>query len=52
MDEARPAGHVELRVEAFNVLNRANFGIPSLQAFADSPTTSSRSPRSAASARP
>ena len=29
-----PAGHVELRVEAFNVFNRANFGIPSLQAFA------------------
>jgi TonB-dependent receptor-like protein len=29
-----PAGHVELRVEAFNIFNRANFGIPSLQAFA------------------
>jgi hypothetical protein len=29
-----PAGHVELRIEAFNVTNRANFGIPSLQAFA------------------
>jgi hypothetical protein len=27
-------GQVELRVEAFNVLNHANFGIPSLQAFA------------------
>lgn len=29
-----PSGHVELRIEAFNVFNRANFGIPSLQAFA------------------
>lgn len=29
-----PAGNVELRIEAFNVFNRANFGIPSLQAFA------------------
>lgn len=29
-----PAGSVELRVEAFNVLNHANFGIPGLQAFA------------------
>ena len=29
-----PAGLVELRVEAFNVLNHTNFGIPSLQAFA------------------
>jgi hypothetical protein len=29
-----PLGQVELRVEAFNVLNHANFGIPSLQAFA------------------
>ena len=29
-----PAGHVELWVEAFNVFNHANFGIPSLQAFA------------------
>ena len=28
------AGLVELRVEAFNVLNHTNFGIPSLQAFA------------------
>jgi hypothetical protein len=29
-----PLGVVELRVEAFNVLNHTNFGIPSLQAFA------------------
>ena len=28
-----PAGNLELRVEAFNVLNHANFGIPSLIAF-------------------
>jgi hypothetical protein len=29
-----PAGLIELRVEAFNVLNHSNFGIPSLSAFA------------------
>jgi hypothetical protein len=29
-----PAGMVELRIEAFNVLNRANFGVPGLVAFA------------------
>ena len=29
-----PAGNVELRIEAFNVFNRANYGIPSLVAFA------------------
>lgn len=28
-----PGGNLELRVEAFNVFNRANFGIPSLIAF-------------------
>ena len=28
------AGNVELRVEAFNVFNRVNFGVPALLAFA------------------
>ena len=31
---ARQQGRVELRLEVFNVLNRANFGVPELRAFA------------------
>jgi hypothetical protein len=34
-----PAGHLEFRVEMFNVLNRANFGVPSLTAFAGTAPT-------------
>jgi hypothetical protein len=34
-----PAGHLEFRVEMFNVLDRANFGIPSLTAFAGTAAT-------------
>jgi hypothetical protein len=33
-DKLGPAGLVEVRVEAFNVFNRANFSTPSLIAFA------------------
>jgi hypothetical protein len=29
-----PSGRVDLRIEAFNLFNRANYGIPSLIAFA------------------
>ncbi len=39
-----PAGLVELRLEAFNVLNHTNFGVPSLQAFAG--TTDGEAPLS------
>jgi hypothetical protein len=34
-----PAGHLEFRVEMFNVLDRANFGIPNLTAFAGTAPT-------------
>ena len=34
-------GRVEIRIEAFNLLNRNNFGAPALIAFAGSPTAAS-----------
>jgi hypothetical protein len=34
-----PAGGLEFRLEVFNVLNRANFGVPSLTAFAGTGAT-------------
>jgi Carboxypeptidase regulatory-like domain/TonB dependent receptor len=38
------SGRIELRIEAFNVLNRTNLGIPELRAFAGSPTADGEPP--------
>ena len=43
--------NIQFRAEAFNILNRANFGVPNLIAFTGTRTTKRRSPRSGASVR-
>lgn len=43
---------VQFRVEAFNLLNRANFGTPSLQVFAGTPDNLNQPPASLAPTQP